>query len=73
MDNISIRVAGLSKQYQIGKEQKKYHTLRDSLVATAVKPFRAIRAFWNNSPDRESEKSSFMALKDVSFDVKQGE
>jgi lipopolysaccharide transport system ATP-binding protein len=73
MDDITIRVAGLSKQYQIGKEQKKYKTLRDSLVATTVKPFQAIRSLWKNSPDRGTDKLPFMALKDVSFDVKQGE
>jgi lipopolysaccharide transport system ATP-binding protein len=73
MNDIAIRVAGLSKEYQIGKEYKKYKTLRDSLVASTVKPFQAIRSYWNNSSEKAADNTRFLALNDVSFDVKQGE
>jgi lipopolysaccharide transport system ATP-binding protein len=64
-DNLAIRVRNLGKKYQIGGPQEKYLTLRDAIVNSVKAPF----ARFNRAPPSEE----FWALKDVSFDVKQGE
>lgn len=58
----SIEVQGLSKRYQIGKLQSDV-TLREQLVAMARNPFRRNRG----------EDAAIWALKDVSFEAKEGE
>lgn len=62
-----IRVENLSKQYAIGAKAEPYSTFRESLVRAARKPIDMIRG--GNGGD----KSTFWALKDVSFDVMPGE
>ncbi|MEP6923025.1 MAG: ABC transporter ATP-binding protein, partial [Pyrinomonadaceae bacterium] len=62
-----IRVENLSKQYKIGAQQKPYSTLRESLTDAVRAPFKGFR---NNG---NSEKTTFWALKDVSFEVNPGE
>lgn len=62
-----IRVENLSKQYRIGAGQKRYSTLRESLVETIQTPFRAFRRNGNRG------KNSFWALKDINFEVYPGE
>jgi lipopolysaccharide transport system ATP-binding protein len=66
MGDVIIRVDNLSKQYQLGAKQKRYSTLRDSVVDVLRVP---IRWFKGEKPQKEL----FWALKDVSFEVKQGE
>jgi lipopolysaccharide transport system ATP-binding protein len=64
-DNIAISVKDLGKKYSIGGPQEKYLTFRDAIVNSVKAPFRRLSS--HESP-RE-----FWALKDVSFDVEQGE
>jgi lipopolysaccharide transport system ATP-binding protein len=64
----AIRVAGLSKQYSIGRHERGYRTLRETLLSGLVAPFRRLRQLGG---DQEEER--FWALKDVSFEVKRGE
>ncbi len=64
-DNIAIRVKGLGKKYTIGGPQEKYLTFRDAIVNSVKAPFRRLST---HEPPQE-----FWALKDVSFDVEQGE
>jgi len=61
-----IEVKNLSKVYKISHARKPYHTLREDLVEAAKTPLRFLRG-------HRTEKEEFWALKDVSFDVKQGE
>jgi lipopolysaccharide transport system ATP-binding protein len=61
----AIRVSHLSKQYKLGGPQEPYQTLRDTIVDSLKAPFKA---FHRNPP-----KEGFWALKNVSFDVNQGE
>ena len=65
-DNIAIRVKNLGKKYTIGGPQEKYLTFRDAVVNSVKAPFRR---FSSHSPQPEE----FWALKEVSFDVEQGE
>jgi lipopolysaccharide transport system ATP-binding protein len=66
MSDIAIRAEGLGKRYRIGKRER-YRTLRDSITDTLTAPFRR-----SGKSSNESEET-FWALKDVSFEVKQGE
>jgi lipopolysaccharide transport system ATP-binding protein len=65
-DHPAIRVSHLGKKYSIGGPQEKYLTFRDAIVNSVKAPFRR---FSSHSPQPEE----FWALKDVSFDVEQGE
>ncbi len=63
-----IRVENLGKQYRLGSEKKRYSTLRESLSGAVRAPLSTFR---RNGGD--SEKNTFWALKDVSFEVMPGE
>ena len=65
MPNISIQVENLSKMYNIGLAQQRHDTLRDQLVDLISSPFR--------KRGKDGEDGIFWALRDVSFDVMQGE
>ena len=64
-DKIAISVKGLGKKYTIGGPQEKYRTFRDAIVNSVKAPFKSLSS---HEPPVE-----FWALKDVSFDVEQGE
>jgi lipopolysaccharide transport system ATP-binding protein len=75
MSDVAIRVEGLSKKYQLGGYAQPYNTLRASLVDVAAAPLRAASRL-TRRPGTEGEggrRPEFWALKDVSFDVRQGE
>jgi len=67
MPDIAIRVENLSKQYKIAAPQYRHDTLRDHLADGLASVFRRN----GRRPHRGTE--TFWALKDVSFEVKQGE
>src|SRR6478735_1527098 len=70
MSQIAVRVDGLSKQYKIGGRQKPYGTLRDDLVSSLKSMFRLNGS---RKPESARESDTFWALKDVSFQVNEGE
>ena len=70
MGEIAVRVDGLSKQYKIGGRQSTYGTLRDELVSGLKSMFRVNGS---RKPDSAPESDTFWALKDVSFQVNEGE
>ncbi|OHB72557.1 MAG: hypothetical protein A2W23_03695 [Planctomycetes bacterium RBG_16_43_13] len=61
-----IEITNLSKQYHIGKRES-YKTLRDTIVNAVKAP---LRMFSKNGAE---EDSTIWALKDVSFEVNEGE
>src|SRR5271167_4574696 len=73
MSHIAIRVEGLSKQYQIGVRES-YGSLRDTLRHAAGAPGRRLRAVLHKGDSALSNGApTIWALRDVSFDVQQGE
>ena len=64
-----IRVENLGKKYAIGSKEAKRDTIREVIVDTLKAPFNRFRKLAGTNQD----DSSFWALKDVSFDVQQGE
>ncbi|MCS7248462.1 MAG: ABC transporter ATP-binding protein [Anaerolineales bacterium] len=67
MSDIAIRVENLGKQYRIGAQSDDYPTLRDALTRAALYPFRVLRYGF------PSQHETIWALRQVSFEVKQGE
>jgi len=68
MSDIAIRVEGLGKRYRIGAPAMNYRTLRDSFVDALHAP---ARLFGDNGGS--GGLNSIWALKDISFEVKQGQ
>ena len=74
MDNIAISLRGIGKTYRIGAHQPSYKTLRDALVDTVMSPFRRVGRILRHPGAGSAEPhESIWALRDVSFDVQQGE
>ena len=71
MSNLAIRVENLGKQYRIGASPDRYNTLRDSIVGAIKSPFRRIRQGF--LPADADEQNTIWALRDISFDVRQGQ
>jgi lipopolysaccharide transport system ATP-binding protein len=71
MSNLAIHVDNLGKQYRIGASPDRYNTLRDTLVGALKAPVRRIRQGF--LPVAEDEQNTIWALRDVSFDVHQGQ
>jgi len=70
----AIRVEKLSKEYRLGQRSAGYRTLRESIMAAVRAPWSRSRFVRRNVPSKNgSERQTFWALKDVSFQVKPGE
>jgi lipopolysaccharide transport system ATP-binding protein len=75
MSDIAIRVENLSKLYHLGRAQQRHDTLRDALASAFRKQGSGgIRhRSPTPSPQPPTPDTDLRALKDVSFEVKQGE
>lgn len=74
MDDISIAVEDLGKQFHIGRVQPKYRTLRDQMVEMFVAPVRRMENLVRGRAESAAElEETIWALKDVSFEVRPGE
>lgn len=84
MSHVAIRAVGLGKLYKIG-ERERYSTLRDVITRSMGNPLRCLMGARRSSVDTNSSLAHFQrnhegqrsrsiwALKNVSFDVEQGE
>jgi lipopolysaccharide transport system ATP-binding protein len=75
MSVIAIQACEISKTYRIAARVEKYRTLRDSLSRVLTAPYHKARAklFSGCAGDQENSEVIFEALRDVSFEIKQGE
>ena len=74
MNDIAIQVKNLSKQYRIGGPQEGQANFREVVSNAVARPFRRIgKVFSSNGHLPGSDDTLIWALKDVSFEVKQGE
>jgi len=72
MADTVIRVENLSKRYVIGHQrQERYTTLRDA-IANTTRSLKQ-RIFHPMQKFEDPEHEDFWALKDVSFEIKQGD
>jgi lipopolysaccharide transport system ATP-binding protein len=70
----AIRVQNLAKQYQIGGSEAAYRTLRETITAMAVAPWKRLRHLARrHRPNGPDEPDKIWALKDASFEVQPGE
>jgi lipopolysaccharide transport system ATP-binding protein len=67
MTDLAIRVENLGKEYRIGTQIDSYPTLRDTLMDVVKWPVRMLRHGYSSSVE------SIWALREISFDVRQGE
>src|SRR5437016_1590224 len=71
MSETAIQVENVSKLYHIG-ERKPYKTVRESLMNVLSAPSRLSRRL-RKTKTRRADETELWALRDVSFEVKQGE
>ena len=69
MSKFAIKVENLGKEYIIGGAEQRYDSFRSMLSSILVAPFKKIRKLGGKAIDEEF----FWALKDISFEVQQGE
>ena len=72
MSNLAIRVENLGKQFRIGelnaRQKMKYQTLGEAISERAASLLHR-----GKSANADEDNQTFWALKDISFDVQQGE
>jgi len=71
MSDLAIQISGLSKRYRIGIREK-YPTIRETLMRAASTPLHKVRD-WITGQNSSTGTEWIWALRDVDFEVKQGE
>ena len=74
MSQAIIEVENISKRYQIGANMEKYLSIRDEMVKSVRRVSSGFAGMFSRNQQQTSDnKQDFWALKDVSFNVQQGE
>ena len=71
MSDLAIQISGLSKRYCIGVREK-FPTLRETLIRTASASLNKVW-HWMSGTNTGTGTDNIWALRDVDFEVKQGE
>ncbi len=71
--SLVIRVESLTKQYRIGLSPESYRTLREAAVDAVAAPIRRMWKRVRGGDDHSHSAEYILALRDVSFEVHQGE
>lgn len=65
----SIKIQNISKKYILGSESPSGENFREMLTGLVMQPWKRLKRLqW-----KDEEQETFWALKDITFDVKQGE
>lgn len=72
MSDVAIRVEGIGKQYRIGEARPSFPTLRDAIAASARRAASVLFSPMRSFRER-TRPEMFWALRDVSFEVKEGD
>lgn len=73
MSAYAIRAEGLGKKYRLGASQQMYGSLRETLTGIVDTPLRLARRVMGHGTGGRVSRPEFWALRDVSFEVKQGD
>jgi lipopolysaccharide transport system ATP-binding protein len=74
MPRTMLKLNNISKRYRIGVAEKGYKTIREAIVQGISSPVKNFARLRNLTTFRnEDEKDVIWALKDISFEVKEGE
>lgn len=71
--SIVIKVDQLSKRYRIGLKEQRHDTFAQQILATLKAPIQNFRQLRSMSKFGADDESIFWALKDINFEVQQGE
>lgn len=73
-DIVMIEAKGIGKRYNIGEQRSQYRTIRESVSKAAKAPFvRTAALLRGQAYGAANLKKEIWALRDVAFEVKQGE
>lgn len=73
MSKTVIKVSNLSKRYRLGLKEKQAETLTGQLVNVIKSPWTNLKRLKELNKFQSEDESVFWALKNVSFEVKEGE
>lgn len=73
MNKTVIRVEGLSKRYRLGLKEKQAKTLAEQIVNVIKTPWQNLKRLRDLNRFGVEDDSVFWALKDINFEVKEGE
>lgn len=71
-NDLAITVEHLSKMYKLRGQERRYRTMRDSIMEKVAAPFRSPSAS-RITEQRQRPSKDFLALDDISFTVSRGE